>query len=163
MRRFVFATFAVTVLAACQPTTTELTEEQKAAIGDSVTTVHNDMWQTWMAKDMDGTMSFFVNSPDIGYGSPSGMYFGSEKITAFLQPFLNGTPRVDFPADQRRVDVLSWDVVCVRESGTYSTIDTAGATSQGVEYAVTTIYVRHYGEWKILHMHDSWITRQSGE
>ncbi len=41
-----FATVAaVAVLAACQPASTELTEEHKAALADSVSAMHIEMWQ----------------------------------------------------------------------------------------------------------------------
>jgi hypothetical protein len=51
MRRFVFAVFTLTVLAACQPVTTELTEEQKAEIEAAVRQVADDMYAG--ARDAD--------------------------------------------------------------------------------------------------------------
>ena len=55
MRRFMLAAFAMTVLAACRPTTTELTEKQEAAIADTVRAVNAEFWSAMEAADFDGS------------------------------------------------------------------------------------------------------------
>ena len=61
---FVFAAFALTVLAACQPATTELTDQQKAEIAAEVELRHDQYWDAWRVVDRDRGMSFFRNSPE---------------------------------------------------------------------------------------------------
>ena len=46
MRRFVLAAFTMTVLAACQPATTELTEEQKAEIAAEIRQTARAFWSS---------------------------------------------------------------------------------------------------------------------
>jgi uncharacterized protein (TIGR02246 family) len=162
MCRLALAVLALAFLAACQPATTELTEEQKTEIADSVAAMHNDMWQTWSTRDLDSIMPYFVNSPDAGWGFPGGMYYGYENLTAYARSLLDGVASADFAATERRVDVLSRDVVCVREYGTYSWTTTAGVTQQFDDY-MTTIWVRRDGEWKVLHYHESYSMPESSE
>jgi uncharacterized protein (TIGR02246 family) len=156
MRRFILAAFALIVLAACQPATTELTEEQKAEIADSITAAQDDLWQTWSTRELDSIMPLFVNSADVGWGFPGGMYYGYENLNAYARSLLDGVASANYTAAERRVDVLSWDVVLVRELGTYSWTDTAGAARQLDDYPATTIWVRRDGEWKVIHYHESY-------
>ena len=47
MRRFIFAALAVSVFAACQPATTELTVVQEAEIAAEVMMVANELMSAW--------------------------------------------------------------------------------------------------------------------
>jgi hypothetical protein len=51
MRRLTLSVLSLAFLAACQPTTAELTEEQKAAITDSVTQLSAEMQSAFDNKD----------------------------------------------------------------------------------------------------------------
>jgi hypothetical protein len=85
------------------------------------------------------------------------MRYGHDNLTASFRPMLDGVARADFAVADRRVDVLARDVVCVRESGTYTKIYTTGVTRPPRPFAMTTIWVRHETEWKILHGHESFV------
>jgi phenylpyruvate tautomerase PptA (4-oxalocrotonate tautomerase family) len=50
MRRILLAALAVSVFVACQPATTELTEEQKAEIAAEIRQVVAEFWQTAVVK-----------------------------------------------------------------------------------------------------------------
>jgi len=150
-------------VAACQPAPRDLTEAQETAIADSVTAVHNDMWRLWLAEDLDSVMTYFLNSPEVGWGFPGGMEYGYENLTDLFRSMLDGTASQDYTAAERRVDVLSRDAVCVRESGPYSVTTTAGETREFDNFAMTTIWVRRDGEWKIIHGHEFYTERESGD
>ncbi len=60
MHRFVLAGSTLTVLAACQPATTDLTEEQKVEIAAEVDSVANDLWAAWAAADFDRGICYNV-------------------------------------------------------------------------------------------------------
>jgi len=153
----------VLLVVACRPAPMELTEAQEAAIADSVTAVHNDMWRHWLAEDLDSVMPYFLNSSEVGWGFPGGMEYGYENLTALFRSMLDGTASQDYTAAERRVDVLSRDAVCVRESGPYSVTTTAGETIELADFAMTTIWVRRNGEWKIIHGNEFYTERESGE
>ncbi len=159
-----FATVAaVAVLAACQPTSPELTEEQKAALADSVSAMHAEMWQPWLAADLDRGMPYFLNSPDVVWGVNSEIRYGYDNIDALFRPIMDGLASQEFTVADRRVVVLARDVVCVIEHGTLAATDTAGVTLPASPFAMTTIWVRRDGEWKIHLGHESVQTPASSE
>jgi hypothetical protein len=63
MRRFVLATFALTVLAACQTATTELTEVQRGEIAAEVTMRLDQLWDELKQPDFDRLVTFFHSEP----------------------------------------------------------------------------------------------------
>ena len=155
MHRLALAALSLAILAACQPATIELTEEQKTEIADEVNDVHVAMWDAWRAADLDRGMSFFDTSPDLGWGFAGEMRFRIDNITAWFRPMLAGVERQDITFDERRTVVLSDDVVCVMERGTYTAFDSAGATLGSSPLAATVVWTRRDGEWKIVAGHES--------
>ena len=63
MRRLALTVLSLAFLAACQPATTELTEEQKAEIAAEVNAINAGFWDAWRATDFDQGMSYYYNSP----------------------------------------------------------------------------------------------------
>jgi len=158
MRRLAFVALSLAFLAtACQPATTELTEEQKAALADSVSAMHAEMWQPWLAVDLDQGMSYFLNSPDVGWGWDGEIRYGHDNIEAWFRPIVDGLSSQEVTVADRRTVVLARDVVCVMEHGTMVPTDTAGVTLAPNPFAMTTIWVRRDGEWKIHLGHESFV------
>ena len=67
MRRIVLAAFALTVFAACQPATNELTDNQKGEIAAEVELLHGQFWDAWRETDVARGMSYYRNSPDFTF------------------------------------------------------------------------------------------------
>jgi uncharacterized protein (TIGR02246 family) len=155
VRRLTLSVLSLAFLAACQPATTELTEEQKAALADSAIAVNTEAWQPWLAADVDQRMQSLLNSPDVGWAWNGEIRFGHANIAAWFRPFLDGVASQEFTVTERRAVVLSRDVVCVMESGTIAATDTAGVTFPPSAFAFTAIWVRREGEWKIHLGHES--------
>jgi uncharacterized protein (TIGR02246 family) len=143
------------LLAACQPATSELTDQQKAALADSVSSLHAEMWQPWLAADIDQGMSYFLNSPDLGWAWDGEVRYGYDNIDAWFRPIMAGVTSQEFTVADRRTVVLARDVVCVMEHGTITATDTAGVTGPAMPFALTTIWVRQDGEWKVNLAHES--------
>ena len=80
MRRFVFAAFAVTVFAACQPASTELTDYQKAEIAAEVELLHGQFWDAWRAADVDRGLSYYPNTPEAAYATEGELFYGSAAV-----------------------------------------------------------------------------------
>ena len=164
MPRLAFTTVALAFLAAaCQPAAVELTEEQKAALADSVSAMHAESWQPWLAADLDQGMRYFLNSPDVGWGWNGEIRYGYDNIDAWFRPNMAGMASQELTVADRRAVVLARDVVCVMESGTIAVTDTAGVTLPPMPFAMTAIWIRRDGEWKIHLGHESTANPESNE
>lgn len=153
MRRLVLAGMSLALLAACQPVTIELTEEQKEEIAAEVSAVHDEMWDAW--PDLARGMSFFDGSPDVGWGWDGDVRFGADDISAWFEPNTSSFDRFDISFDERRVVVLSQDIVCVTEKGALAAYDNAGSILGSGPLAATVVWMRQDGEWKIVAGHES--------
>jgi hypothetical protein len=67
MRRLVFSVLSLTFLAACQPATTELTEEQKAEIEQEVRGLDDDFIAFASNVEAEGFLSLFEQSEDLTF------------------------------------------------------------------------------------------------
>jgi hypothetical protein len=132
-----------------------LTDEQKTALTDTVSAVHEEMMQRWLATDFDSVMPYFLNSPEVGWAWSGGVRYGYDDIAALFRPILDSFESANFAVGDRRVDVLARDAACVREYGAYSTTYTTGMTRLRDPFVMTTIWVRRSGEWKVLHIHEA--------
>jgi len=74
MRRLTLSVLSLAMLAACQPATTELTEEQKAEIETTVKQIATENWRAWLAQeDVNQVMSVnsdWAGTPWDGTSSP---------------------------------------------------------------------------------------------
>ena len=164
MRRLTLSVLSLAFLAtACQPATTELTDEHRAALADSVLAMQSESWEPWLVADVDAGMQSLLNSPDVGWGWNGDMRYGHDTIAEWFRRALEGVASQEFTSADRRAVVLAPDVVCVMESGTIAMTDTAGVTSPPTAFAFTAIWVRRDGEWKIHLGHESSAVPESNE
>ena len=155
MRRAIVAAFALTVLAACQPVTTELTEEQKAAIADTVSAVNAEFWSALEAAEFDRGMSYVYNSPEAVWGYAGVVDFGWDAIYARYSPMFETMASQTLTFTESRATVLTPDVVCINQIGSAIPTDTAGVVGPEENFAVLTVWVRRDGEWKVQFGHES--------
>ena len=149
MRRFVLAAFALTLLAACQPATTELTEEQKAEIAAEVNALQPDYLDVWSNADFDGGMGYWVQAPDVAYANQGVVTFGYANMVSTFGPALERVTSQEFEITDRRTVVLAPDVVCVITQGTTTITDVDGVATTGPLGVSYTTWVRRDGEWKV--------------
>ena len=155
MRRLVFAVLSLTFLAACQPATTGLTEEQKAEIAAEVNAVVAATWDEWREYDLDGGMAGFLDSPDLMFALDGALLPGFDTIRGTFAAMNEGVASMEVTIDESHTVVLAPDVVSVTQSGRFAPTDTDGVTAPEMSFALTLVYVRHNGEWKILLGHES--------
>ena len=157
MRRFVFAAFATTVLAACQPATTELTEDEKAAIADEVLAAFTEAEAAWETENADpeAVMSRFVNSSESVWAGSGVLIHGYDDQFEVSRSAYASRTKADWTSTDRHIGVLAPDVVYMMDVGKVVFTDTAGATTPESDYAYTYIWVLMNGEWKILAAHGS--------
>jgi hypothetical protein len=149
MRRFIFTTLALTVFVACQPASTELTEEQKAVIAAEVNAIQADFWDAWTETDVDRGISFNRNSPEYTYASEGQLVVGFAQFEEIARSNNADVESMTMNIAASQTRVLAPNVVCVTAQGTGVATDTTGETGPEAAYAFTFIWVLRDGEWKI--------------
>ncbi len=141
------------VLAACEPATVELTDAERAAIADQVNARHAEMWDAFRAADFDRGVSYFHRA-DLVYAY-EGVILDYEAMDQLWRPaFASITSQTVTFADSR-TDVFAPGVVSITSSGTYAVTDTLGVTGPQAQFAVTEVWMRRDGEWKLQFVHES--------
>jgi hypothetical protein len=155
MLRLILAVFTLTVLAACQPATTELTEEQKAEIAAEVTGRLDALWEELKQPDVDQLLTF--TSQALGSFSVSDGVFTewSPASDSMMRAALAEWEDQVLTVSETRTVVLSPDVVYTMRVGTDSVTLKSGEASPTRPWAWTSIWVRRDGEWRIMYGHDS--------
>lgn len=149
------------VFAACQPATMELTEEQKAAIADTVNAANAEAWDAWREADLDRALSYLHDSPDLGFALEGQVFRGYAEADSYWRGGFATAEHMDITISDLRTIVLTADVVWLVQRGIFSVTDSAGLTSPETEFALTTTWVRRDGEWKILLGHESFPASES--
>jgi len=156
MRRIVFAAFALTVSAACQPATTDLTEAQRAEIVTAVSQVATDNWRAWLAQeDVDEVLSV---SSDWA-GTP---WSGTSSLDQMRNDMALHWDRWDYDQDVEYswdVKVLAPNVAAAKMTTDYVRTDASGTVQQWtVNWA--TVWVLEDGAWKMLLAKNDWIEKE---
>lgn len=153
MCRLTLPVLSLAILAACQPATTELTEEQKAEIAAEVNAIHAEFWDAWRAADYDRGVSY-LDSANLVFAY-EGTVFGFATFDEMWRPAFANIASQTISIGDSRTTVLAPDVVCIMDAATYTTTDTLGVTSPQESFAFTGVWVRRDGEWKLLLVHES--------
>ena len=164
MRRIVLAAFALTVFAACQPSTTELTEEMKAEIAAEIRQAVTEFWNSaetvdteqWLSNWPPEIESYFQTEPAFQVNMLN-ILSGADDLREFWEPEFAARTANGIVLDNEHVAVLTEDLALHVSKGNFTVSDTSGNTTEPAPWTATTVWVRHSGEWKNLHMHQSWI------
>lgn len=123
MRRFVIAALALTVLAACQPATTELTDYQKGEVAAEVMMVVDELMAAWNAEDATTSLSFFdAEALNVLWGDTE--YDSRESFSEFWSNLWETIPSFEGAWDDTFVRALSLNTAVFR--GRYHTTITDG-------------------------------------
>ena len=161
MRRLLLAVLSLAFLAACQPATTELTEEQKAAIAAEVNAIHAENGQAWADADFDRAMSYFQNSQDMMFALEGGLMRGWDAMYNALAPYFEGVTRQEMTVAETHTVVLARDAVSIMAQGTSAYVYESGEVGPESPFALTLVYVLRDGEWKVALGHESLPTPES--
>jgi hypothetical protein len=152
MRRLALVVLSLAFLVACQPATTELTEEQKAEVAAELNAIKADFWDAWREWDVDRGMSYYHNSPDFIWAN-EGLLIGWEALNEAARAANLESQAIAI--NESRVTVLDVDAVHMVEQGTYSETDTDGVTGPEMTFAFSALWLRSNGEWKVHAVHVS--------
>ncbi len=157
MHRTIIPALAFCVAAvACQPATTELTEEQKAAIADTVSQLADTFFEDFRALDFDRMMApygsevVWAENGALGTNRDSLVTAWSGLIAA-IQEVTSG----DW--GEVHVKVLGPDAAVFTATFDWAGVDSSGA-QVGNPGVWTTVWLRTDEGWKIVHGHESYVT-----
>jgi hypothetical protein len=152
--RIAFAGAAALALAAC--TKPPLTEQQKAALADSVTQyVAGPFSATFEHPSVEKNMSLYAPGNDILVADFGTIYAGRDSVTAINRRYWS-QPKVSahFAFASPAVAVLSRDAAVYTAMVTGALKDSAGVETP-MKFAWTGVFVRVGGDWKIQVEHSS--------
>ena len=156
MRRIVLAAFAVTVFVACQPATTELTEEQKAEIAAEVDMALDTHWDLFRQADYDRGIEYWEHSPEMAYVGVQGeIVMGFSTLDNLYRPFFATLASQEINIAERHFKTITRDAVYAMERGTLAQTDTSGVTGPTRPFAYTYLWMRTDAGWKISSAHMS--------
>jgi len=155
MRRMILP-LMVLVAVACQPATIELTDAERAAIADTVSTLMADEWiASTDPVDFEKMMTLIQNAPETALAFEGGIVHGWTTMEAVFGGHFASISREPCTITDSATVVLASDMVYVMRSGTFTSIDTAGSSGPLTPFAQTLLWVRRDGAWKVLVGHVS--------
>jgi ketosteroid isomerase-like protein len=157
MRRLVFAVLSLAFLATgCRPTTTELTEEQKAAIADEVNALVDGEWiASTDPVDFEKLMSLVHNTDEAVLAFNGGTVHSYATMRSVFGEHFSTISREPATITDSMTVVLAPDVVYVIRAGTFVSIDTALNSGPLTPFTQTLLWVLEDGAWKVLFGHVS--------
>ncbi len=145
MRHSILLAVAFSIAAvACQPASTELTEEHKAALADSVTQLSAEMQRAFDNKDA----AYFDNVSDWTTSSAVGNRF-HEAGRSFLEESIWPNNTQTSEPGQTRTRVLGADAVVVERAQVNIVTDSTGETRE-YDVLLLELWVREDAGWKAL-------------
>lgn len=155
MRRFVLAAFALTALAACQPATTEFTEEQKAQVEAEIRALMPEFMSAWEDADVERGFGFWLESAEMGYANRGNVRFGYDQLVEAVRAGFERTASQTFDISEMRVMALAPDVAAVFMKFIHTRTNVDGETSPEDQGVSLMIWVKRDGVWKALWAHES--------
>jgi hypothetical protein len=161
MRRLALAAMSLTLLAACQPETTQLTEAERAEIADTVNALHSASWDAWRAVDLDRALSYLDSSSDLWWAEGGQVLHGYAEVDSHFREASATVSSFNITITDSRTLVLAADAVAVLQQGRFSVTDSAGVTSPEQSFVMSATWVQRSGEWKVLYGHESYPAPES--
>ncbi len=155
MRRLALAVVALAFLAACQPATTELTEEQSAAVADTVRQLADAFFDDFRAGDVDGAFAPF--SSEIVWAENGVLAANRDSLVTVWSGFFASIQEVTSGDwGEVHVTVLGPGAAVFNASFDWAGVDTTGAELGG-SGVWTTVWQRTVDGWKIVQGHESYL------
>ena len=140
------------MLTACQPATTELTDEQKAAIEVEFKAFTEDVVSSVLDVDAEGFLNFFDNSADFTLVMGGSVFRSWQSWAEMVRGNFSQLVTVEScDVSDEGVQVLAEDVVVYTADWVCScTVTEDGPTMDLIDHTVTGVAVKRDGEWTIV-------------
>ena len=150
MRRLALTVLSLAFLVACQPGATELTDEQRSAIGDALTRAFDDYAVAVRQLDQEAVLGFFQQSDDLAVAE-----FGEVTLswTSLAEQVRESWPMYasveSFEWGDLHIQALAPHIAVANTTFDFAAADTAGAPI-AVKGTFSTVWVETGGVWKIV-------------
>ena len=142
------------MFAACQPSVVELTEDQKAAIADTVRQLSMDYLASISTLDADSVMVFHIDSDEFAWSIDAELSLEFEEMKASAAARYAAIVSATVSLDTVRIAVLGPDAAVLSGAGAALVTDPTGARVR-LGLAVTFVAARRGGRWVLLQGHAS--------
>ena len=155
MRRLVLTALSLAFLAGCQHATTEFTDEQRAAVADTVGQLADAFFEDFRALDFEGAMAPF--KPGIVWAENGVMGTNIDSLSTAWGGFFASIQEVtsgDWA--EVHIDVLGPDAAVFTATFDWAGVDTTGAEVGG-SGVWTTVWERTPDGWRVVQGHESYL------
>ena len=156
MRHLAVCSIIAGVFVGCTPSAQPSADsEDRTASASAIEAIARSFAQAANARDVDQIVPSFSKSPDFTWaGDGQVMLVSSDTLMSYYRAAYRGYRSMDFVWDTIQVAMLSPDVGVLTGGAHYTVTDTSGQTvKQGA--AVTYVFVREGGQWKLRQGHAS--------
>ncbi len=161
MPRLVLGVLSLAFLAACQPATTELTEERRAAIAEELTQAFDGYAAAVRQLDQDGVLSFFQQSEDVAFAEYGAITLSWSALAEFVRQNWPMYASVEnFQWGDLHIQALAPHIAAVTTTFDFAASDTTGAAI-AVSGTFSTVWVQTAGEWKIVNLAETFPTPET--
>lgn len=150
-----FAHITITVIvaaAACRPPASELTEEHRDALADTVRQVMMELYAAANRVDADALLGYFADDAVLAV---QGAMISGDLFAERVRRSFAGLRAQNARSRDMRIDVLGPNAAVVTDYEVFSATDTAGVTTPELTAAHTAVMVRRNGRWMCIHAHES--------
>jgi uncharacterized protein (TIGR02246 family) len=154
MQRILFVVCALVVsLAACQPASRELTQDEQIPIIDTLLQFQRDLFVAAEAIDPERVLTFFAEDASV---SVDGTAMSPAAFQEFLRLAYAGLGSHEITWHPAEVSVLTRDIAIMTVGGLATTVSVEGDTTVYQPVTWTEVFVRREGQWKLRQAHQSW-------
>ncbi len=151
MPRLTFAGLALAALVACQTADTEFSGEELSAIAETVRQEAISLVDSWNTLDPDSHLTYYAD--EIRYGF-EGSFMSGRAFREATSGYMGLFAEYNQVWDDIDVQVLGPNAAVTGVTMHFTTVSQSGESSEGVE-AMTLVWSRIGGEWKVVHGHGS--------
>jgi ketosteroid isomerase-like protein len=150
MRRLALAVLSSVVLAACQPVSTELTEERRSAIEEDIARAFDDYAIAVRQLDQEAVLGFFQQSDDLAFAEFGEVVLSWSTLAERVRESWPMYASVEsFGWGDLHIQALAPHIAVANTTFDFAAADTAGAPIS-VKGTFTTVWVDTDGAWKIV-------------
>jgi ketosteroid isomerase-like protein len=157
MKRIILLSLCMVFFSASCRTCRDLTNADRVRIEQEVLSVHRQIVDAAEAADAEAMFSHILDND--GVIVQNGLFHRSrEDALDYTKTGFGNIEKLDYQFDDEVVEILSWDKVLLKASGT-STAVTNDGRQFTTPFCQTAIYTLTPAGWKLLHAHHSTPTR----
>ncbi len=165
MKKLLVIIGVIAIVCSCQQAETALTDEQKQKIADVIKQqfqssmnmgeMNQEKFDLMLSNMTEKEDQSWVGTPALWLNELS-LYPDKSKVNEVWRPKPDQYLHQKFFVDEDFVAVISEDCAIYIFKGSFAYVDKEGEVGNKTPMSGSYVYVKRDGEWKWLHMHQSW-------